>query len=389
MSILERTTHERNEFERLAPYAVKSAQTRGREAPETPDRLRTEFQRDRDRILHCAAFRKLEYKTQVYVTHEGDYFRTRLTHTLEAAQIARTLARGLSLNPDLTEAIALAHDLGHTPFGHIGETVLATLLKDHGGFEHNAQSLRVVEVLEDRFQDRPGLNLTWEVREGIAHHSSATHLPEVSRFVGVNPPSLEAQIVDLADEIAYINHDLDDALNMGLLRVEQLRELPWLWTIWERALASRPGSEATHAKFRLLGALMDLLVNDLLDFTDHRLGELGTDSPEAVRACGERLAGFSPIVGEQKAALRKFLFIHVYRHPTTMRMQGKAARFLESLFRLYQREPELLPEALQAKVARWGLERVITDYLSGMTDRHCLEDYIAHFEPTVIGFTAK
>ena len=383
MSIIQRTTHEEHEFQWLAPCASKSARTRGREAPEHLDPLRTEFQRDRDRILHSAAFRKLEYKTQVYVTHEGDYFRTRLTHTLEAAQIARTLARGLNLNPDLTEAIALAHDLGHTPFGHIGETVLNELLKECGGFEHNAQSLRVVEVLEDRFQDRPGLNLTWEVREGIAHHSSATHLPEVRRFVSANPPSLEAQIVDLADEIAYVHHDIDDAVNMGLLQFEQLRELPWLYEMWERERERRPASDAAHLKFRLLGALMDLLVHDLLEFTSAQLEKHGIDSPEAVRAHGTRLAGFSPLVEEQKAALRKFLFVHVYRHPTTMRMQGKAARFLEALYKLYQKEPELLPLTLQARVEPWGLERVIADHLSGMTDRHCLEEYMAHFEPTV------
>ena len=383
MGIIEGSTTQEREFEQLAPYAAKSARTRGREVSERPDHLRTEFQRDRDRILHSAAFRKLEYKTQVYVTHEGDFFRTRLTHTLEVDQIARTLARSLGLNPDLTEAIALAHDLGHTPFGHTGETVLNELLKAEGGFEHNAQSLRVVEVLEDRFQDRPGLNLTWEVREGIAHHSSAVSRPEVSRYHNGEAPSLEAQIVDLADEIAYNHHDLDDALGMGLIQIDQLRAVPWVYALWVEQLRRLPDADATHIKYRMLGALIDDLVHDVLETTSGEIERLGIDSPQAAKAARRRLATFSPALQQRQNELREFLKNEVYRHPLTLGMQAKAARFLESLFELYRKCPELLPRPCQAKIAPWGLTRVLTDYLSGMTDRSCLDDYLNHFEPTL------
>jgi dGTPase len=381
MSYLLRTTLEDQEDQRLAPYAQRSRNSRGREVSERLDRLRTEFQRDRDRILHCSAFRKLEYKTQVYVTHEGDYFRTRLTHTLEVAQIARTVARSLALNQDLVEAIALAHDLGHTPFGHIGETVLDELLAAEGGFEHNAQSLRVVELLEDRFVDRPGLNLTWEVRAGIAQHSHATDRPEVSRYLRGQLPSLEAQVVDVADEIAYNHHDLDDALAMGLLQVEQFDAMPWLAALWQRAEAG--GGQRDHIKFRALGAMMDHLVHNLLEHTSHELMRRHIDSPEAAITASTWAVGFSPEVKHEQTALRDFLMSHVYRHPITLRMQSKAARFLKSLFQLYREEPELLPLPLQQRAEQWGLPRVITDYLSGMTDRHCLEEYLAHFEPTL------
>ncbi|MCL5270117.1 MAG: deoxyguanosinetriphosphate triphosphohydrolase [bacterium] len=384
MTLTTRETLEADEFRTLAPYAARSAETRGRDAPERPDDLRTEFQRDRDRILHCAAFRKLEYKTQVYVTHEGDYFRTRLTHTLEVAQIARTLARNLGLNADLTEAIALAHDLGHTPFGHTGEAVLRELMAGDGGFEHNAQSLRVVEVLEERFHDRPGLNLTWEVREGIACPSTAYDHPEVSRFHINGQPSLEAQVVDLADEIAYNHHDLDDALSMDLLVPAQLREVPWVWEIWRAELAKLPEAVAPeHIKFRFLGALMDIMVHEALRFTAAEIERQEIDSPAAVQALGRPLAGFGPEMTERHAALRRFLMAQVYRHPSTLRMQSKAARFFRSLFNLYLERPELLPRPLQARAEKWGLKRVLVDYLSGMTDRHCLEEYKANFEPSL------
>jgi dGTPase len=388
MSVVDRNAYEAIEDRILAPYATRSAQSRGREVAEQPDRLRTEFQRDRDRILHCAAFRKLEYKTQVYVTHEGDYFRTRLTHTLEAAQIARTLARSLGLNPDLTEAVALAHDLGHTPFGHTGEAVLRELLKADGGFEHNAQSLRVVEVLEERFHDRPGLNLTWEVREGIAHHSTAYDKPEVNRYMqDGRQPSLEAQLVDLADEIAYNHHDLDDALQMGLLTPEQLDEIGWLGELWREARASLPDKTSIEqVKNRFLGRLLDRTVNDLLDATGRALEAAGVDSPEAARARGGRLVGFSASMGPRHAALREFLQRRVYNHPATLRMQTKAARFLTRLFQLYLEKPELLPLKHQQRIPSCGLKRVLTDYLSGMTDRYCVEEYILNFEPTLRSF---
>ncbi len=363
----------------LAPWAERSAASRGREAPERPARLRTEFQRDRDRILHCAAFRKLEYKTQVYVTHEGDFFRTRLTHTLEVAQIARTIGRALGLNNDLVEAIALAHDLGHTPFGHTGEAVLDELLAD--GFEHNAQSLRVVEVLEERFHDRPGLNLSWEVREGIAHHSKACS-PAVRRYFNGGQPSLEAQVVDLADEIAYNHHDLDDALGMGLLTAELLGELDWLAAIWHEERERLPaGSTFSHVRNRFLGALMDRMVDDAVGEIARAIEEQAIDSPVAVRAAGGRLVRFSPPMDACQRQLRDFLMARVYRHPTTLRMQHKAAGFFRRLFELYRGHPELLPLVFQGRLERDGLERVLTDFLSGMTDRACLQQYRELFEP--------
>jgi len=383
--ILTREDIERLEYETLAPYGTKSAQTRGREAPEQLDRLRSEFQRDRDRVIHCAAFRKLEYKTQVYVTHEGDYFRTRLTHTIEVAQIARTLALRLGLNTDLTEAIALAHDLGHTPFGHTGEQVLRELLAEDGGFEHNAQSLRVVELLEERFHDRPGLNLTWEVRAGIAHHATAYDSPTLGRYDDGLRPALESQIADLADEIAYNHHDIDDALGMELLDVEQLEEVPWVWEIWSAVREESAGRDIApkFIKFKALGRLMDRMVNDVLDWTGDRLDRFGIGSPQAAREYEEKIASFSPPMHEGQSLLRQFLAKNVYQHPTTLRMQVKAARFFRRLFLMYEKRPELLPRKYQDRIARHGLKRVLTDYMSGMTDRFCLEDYMNHFEPTL------
>ena len=376
---IDRRQLEEREDAQLAPWAARSSRTRGRTVPERPDPLRTEYQRDRDRILHCAAFRRLEYKTQVFVTHEGDLFRTRLTHTLEAAQIARTLARSLGLNGDLTEAIALAHDLGHTPFGHIGERVLAELLAEEGGFEHNAQSLRVVELLEERFHDRPGLNLTWEVRAGIARHSRSPH-PDVRRYFEPGTmPSLEAQAVDLADEIAYNHHDLDDAMSMGLLGVEMLAEVDWLAEAWERARLPE-GSDPRHLKNRWLGALIDMMVHDALETTAAAIEREGIDSTEEAAGLTKVMVGFSPAMRERQDALRGFLARHVYRHPRTLQMQNKAARFFRRLYELYMTEPELLPLALQARLAEWGVRRVLADHLSGLTDRQCMEEYRSHFE---------
>lgn len=375
---------EAREDSALAPYAQRSRATAGREAPEAPDLLRTEYQRDRDRILHCTAFRRLEYKTQVYVTHEGDFFRTRLTHTLEVAQIATTLARGLGLNPELTEAIALAHDLGHTPFGHTGEAVLNELLGDDEGFEHNAQSLRLVELLEERYHDRPGLNLTWEVRAGIAAHSRATQRPEVARYNDAPQALLEAQLVDLADEIAYNHHDIDDAVGMGLLTLEDLREVTWLWDLWQAEWTKFPDDLAPeHRKGRALAALMDGMVFDVLQHVAGELARHGIDSPQAVRRHPTRLISFSPAMAPGQQELRAFLRQRVYRHPLTLRMQTKAGEFFRKLFIWFYEHPELLPLALQPRIEQWGLKRVLVDYLSSMTDRHCLETYVAHFEPTL------
>jgi dGTPase len=366
----------------LAPYAMRSERTRGRAHPIAPDRFRTEFQRDRDRIIHCAAFRKLEYKTQVYVIHEGDYYRTRLTHTLEVAQIGRTLARALGLNPDLTEAIALSHDLGHTPFGHSGEAALAKLLP--GGFEHNRQSLRVVEVLEERHHEHPGLNLTWEVREGIAKHATQYDSPDGAGFDPESPPTLEAQICDLADEIAYNHHDIDDAMKMGLIEEDQLRSVEWVWAIWSEQRKRMPeGVRAKFVKFRAIGGMMDATIGDAIESTQRAIASRGIDSPEAVRKAGGRLADFSPAMKERLAELRAFLLENVYLHPHVARMQSKAEGFVRRLFEWYRSNPKLLPIKYHARIERDGAERAIADYISGMTDSFCMAEYRRAFEPSV------
>jgi dGTPase len=381
--MLRRTDLERLEFETLASYAVKSAQTRGRDYPIEPDEFRTEFQRDRDRIIHSTAFRKLEYKTQVYMVHYGDYFRTRLTHTMEVAQIARTLARNLRLNPDLTEAIALAHDLGHTPFGHSGEIALKRLLKDQGGFEHNEQGLRVVEYLEERYPDVPGLNLTWEVREGIIKHDTEYDSPSVpERFRPEWAPTLESQVCDVADEIAYNNHDIDDALKMGLISIKDLREVEWVWEIFESARKDLPEDiPEKFIKYRAIGTLIDMQVADTLRTTEENLRKYNIVSVEDVRKCQHRIVTMSDDMLARNRLLKNFLMRRVYRHPYVVRMATKAERFIERMFRLYVETPEQLPLKYQARIERDGLIRVVVDYLSGMTDRYLLDEYIKAFEP--------
>ena len=380
--MLTKSEQERLEEQILAPYAMKSRQTRGRDYPIVPDAIRTDFQRDRDRIIHSAAFRKLEYKTQVHFIEEGDYYRTRLTHTLEVAQIGRSLARNLRLNVDLAEAIALAHDLGHTPFGHSGETALRRLMKDHGGFEHNAQGLRVVEKLERRHPEFPGFNLTWEVREGILKHTTSYDQPTPDRFDPDLSPTLEAQAVEVADEIAFNSHDIDDALAMGLIEEGDLREVGWLWEIWEKASSACPEARGSdHVKYRSLGQMIELQMLDALEATEANVRRLNIRSVEDVRACRQRIVAFSPHVAANNTVLRDFLIRCVYGHPRVVRMVTKAEGFIERLFDLYCRVPSQLPLDCQAWLETEGLERVIADYISGMTDRFLLEDYIRAFEP--------
>jgi dGTPase len=382
--MLTRPDLEKLEYETLAPYAMKSAETRGRDYPLQPDEFRTEFQRDRDRIIHSTAFRKLEYKTQVYMVHYGDYFRTRLTHTMEVAQIARTLARNLRLNADLTEAIALAHDLGHTPFGHSGEIALKRLLKDEGGFEHNEQGLRVVEYLEERYPCVPGLNLTWEVREGIIKHDTEYDSPNVpQRFKPEWSPTLEAQICDVADEIAYNNHDIDDALKMQLISLRDLREVDWVWEIFEQAREEiKEDVPEKFIKYRAIGTLIDMQVADALRTTEENLRRFNIRSLDDVRNCRQKIVTMSDEMLKKNRVLKDFLMRRVYRHPYVVRMATKAERFIEKMFLLYKETPEQLPLKYQARIERDGLIRVIVDYLSGMTDRYLLEEYIKAFEPT-------
>lgn len=383
--MLKRADLERLEESSLAPYAMLSSRTQGRDYPIEPDDFRTEFQRDRDRIIHSAAFRKLEYKTQVYMVHYGDYFRTRLTHTIEVAQIARTLARNLRLNCDLTEAIALAHDLGHTPFGHSGEAALKVLLKNDGGFEHNEQGLRVVEYLEERYPDIPGLNLTYEVREGIIKHDTEYDSPNIEpRFHPEQAPLLESQVCDLADEIAYNNHDIDDALKMGLIEENDLREVDWVWEVYRQARESvAPGTPDKFIKYRMIGTLIDMLVSDVLETTEKNLAAAGIQSVDDVRrATSSRLVAMSPDMNAKMRVLKDFLMRRVYRHPRVVRTNHKAEMFVTRMFNLYVEMPEQLPLKYQSRIGRDGLKRVVTDYLSGMTDRYLLDDYVRAFEPT-------
>ena len=379
-----REAYEKFEDENLAPYACRTIHSQGREYDIKPCHIRTDFQRDRDRVIHSGAFRRLEYKTQVYVIHEGDYYRTRLTHTLEVAQIARTLSRALGLNVDLTEAVALAHDLGHTPFGHAGEAALDRMMKDTGGFEHNRQGIRIVEKLENRYADIPGLNLTYEVREGIAKHQTSYDEPQTARFDPRLAPTLEAQLVDLADELAYNHHDLDDAMKMGLVEPGMLAEVPWVEELQRKAEAATPRTSSAHdtwSRNRLIGWMIDLAVADVLDTTEANIREAGVESLDEVRACGRRLASFSNEARERNSRLRVFLMEHVYRHPHVVRMTRKGERFLESLFHLYHENPRMLPKHYQERIEPDGLVQVIGDYLSGMTDRFCLEEYARSFLP--------
>ena len=368
------------EARELAPYAVRAAESRGRRHAEAEHPLRSPFERDRDRIIHSSAFRRLEYKTQVFVNHEGDYYRTRLTHTLEVAQITRTLARFLELNEDLAEAIALVHDVGHPPFGHAGEHALQEAMREHGGFEHNLQGLRVVEKLESRYPRFPGLNLTWEVREGIAKHSkrfdTASPLPELAEFAESPFPSLEAQLADAADQIAYNAHDVDDGVTAGLVRLEQLQAVP----LWRRVTADQDLGALTPEQAKYLGvrALINAQVIDLAATVERRISEWRLDSPDAVRSAPDCAATLSAEMRELNQELREFLRQNVYRNYRVSRMSIKARRLLTALFESYLEYPEQLPpEARRSD----DLRRDICDYLAGLTDREAMNEYRRLFDP--------
>jgi dGTPase len=371
---------EENEFHLLAPYAMKSRQSRGRQHPEAEHDYRTAFQRDRDRIVHTTAFRRLEYKTQVFVNYEGDHYRTRLTHTIETSQIARTIARALRLNEDLTEAIALAHDLGHTPFGHAGEAALHDIMREHGGFNHNTQSLRQVEALEDRYPGFRGLNLTWEVREGIVKHTTEYDASDARDYEPDLRATLEAQIVNAADEIAYNAHDLDDGLRAGLIQPQELVDI----RVWAEACA-RVGihpARLTEMDRRVVGReLINAEVTDVLETTSRALATHGIASPEQVRHHPTNLLAFSPEMSERNRELRHFLQQRLYRHYRVMRMAVKAQRLIRELFDAYLREPCVLPENVRARMEHRDPRRVICDYIAGMTDRYALEEHRKLFDP--------
>jgi dGTPase len=361
----------------LAAYAAHADRSRGRIHREADPVSRTHFQRDRDRIIHSAAFRRLEYKTQVFVNHEGDLFRTRLTHSLEVAQIGRAVACNLRLNEDLVEAIALAHDLGHTPFGHAGQDALHECMKPHGGFEHNLQSLRVVDVIEERYAAFDGLNLTFETREGILKHCSpknARELGEVGkRFLTKQQPSLEAQIANLADEIAYSNHDIDDGLRSGLLQLSQLEEVPLFARHARSVRAEYPALVERRMIHETVRRMINTLVVDLTEESRRRIASVAPDDIDAVRAA-PTLAAFSAATRAEADELKSFLHDHLYRHYRVMRMSTKARRIVTDLFNAFAGEPRLLPTDHRKRAER-DAQRAIADYVAGMTDRYAIKEH--------------
>ena len=378
-----RTREELEELEKttLSTYAQFSNFSKGRNFPESEHPYRTAFQRDRDRVIHSSAFRRLQYKTQVFVNHEGDYYRTRITHTLEVAQIARSVARSLGLNQDLTEAVALAHDLGHTPFGHSGEKVLNEIMNKDGGFEHNAQSYRIVTYLEDKYPDFKGLNLSYEVLEGVDKHRTRYDRPggDGEQY------TLEAQIVDLSDEIAYTSHDIDDGLTSGLLDFEGLSEVP----LWEKTIkkvkTNFPNLNREKIKFQVVRQLIDNQVTDLLDETTKRIQKFNIMTVKDVRHCPEELASFSPDFRHQFLEMKQYLFQHMYRHHRVTRMEAKSTKVIQELFKLYENNPDILPNTTREKIKNQlePVKRIICDYIAGMTDRFAIEEYEKLTEPSV------
>ncbi len=380
--MFDRKEFERKETEALAPYAVKSGESRGRRFTEPEDPFRSVFQRDRDRVIHSAAFRRLEYKTQVFVNHEGDHYRTRLTHTIEVSQIARSISRALRLNEDLTEAIVLAHDLGHTPFGHAGERMMAQLMEGEGGFEHNLQSLRVVDVLEKRYPAFGGLNLSFEVREGICKHSSQYDKPPpVPEFQLPGYPTLEAQVADIADEIAYSSHDVDDGIRSGMLSVTGLEDVG----LWKEAVSTV--KKEYHAidedilKSRSISFMISSLTRNLIRSSDALLKKHGVGTPDEGRSTRVKCIAFDLEMREKNKELKAYLLKEMYGHYRVVRMEQKARRVIGDLFHSYCDRPEQLPPHIFARLQNDGTKRVVCDYIAGMTDRYAMEEFQKLFDP--------
>jgi len=373
-----RTRQELEQLERLnlAPYAQFSADTRGRKYPEPPPEWRTEYQRDRDRVIHSRAFRRLEYKTQVFLNGTGDHLRTRLTHTMEVAGISRNIARALRLNEDLTETIALAHDLGHSPFGHKGETVLNRLMQGHGGFEHNRQSLRIVEELEQKYPNFTGLNLTWEVREGLAKHYTAYDHPSRRKGFPAKSSSLEAQIANLADEIAYYSHDLDDGLEAGLLLEKNLERDVCLWAQASRAVRKQIGRLPDECRrYFVIRTLIDLQVKDVVETTEELLGNAGVSSADEVRLWPKPLVQHSPRRRELNLELRRYLYKNLYYNPVVNQPHLRARRAVKNLFNYFLKHPDEMGEQARKRIRTDGRHRAVCDYLAGMTDRYAMLEY--------------
>jgi dGTPase len=368
----------------LATYAVHEGSSRGRRHPERRPQSRSEFARDRDRVIHSTAFRRLEYKTQVFVNHEGDLFRTRLTHSIEVAQVARSIARALQLNDDLVEAISLAHDLGHTPFGHAGQEALDDCMREHGGFEHNLQSLRIVDRLEERYGAFDGLNLMFETREGILKHPPKGLVPEIedlaARFSKGHRPTLEAQICNLADEIAYNNHDIDDGLRSGLLTLDELMAIDLFARHIAEVRGEYPGLGERRVIHETIRRMIGALVGDLLAESAHRLRVSGVATLDDVRQA-PTLIGFTPAMKAENANLKRFLLQNLYRHPRVVAMTDRAGRIVHDLFAGFMTEPGRLPAQYQ-KPAEADHARTIADYIAGMTDRYAIREHSRLFGPT-------
>jgi len=370
----------------LAPYACRSEISRGRRYAEDNSPTRNMFQRDRDRIIHSTAFRRLEYKTQVFVNHEGDHYRTRLTHSIEVAQIARSICRTMRLHEDLAEGVALAHDLGHTPFGHSGQDALNTAMKSYGGFEHNRQSLRVIDKLEHRYAKFPGLNLSFETREGIVKHTSPHDLPkntDLAEYRLHEQATIEAQIGNLADEIAYNNHDVDDGFRAGILDVEGLCSVPLFCMHYEKVMHDYPAITEHHATHETIRRMINFLIMDVIDETTHRIEEANICSLDDVRSADIPLVGFSRKVRHMNAEMKRYLFKHMYHHYRVVRMAAKATRIIRQLFSAYMENPAMLPPGVVVKLHGQDEERrarTIADYIAGMTDRYALDEYSRLFD---------
>lgn len=381
--MLNREAYEEREKELLVPYAQLSSKSLGRQYKESECVFRSAFQRDLDRIVHSTAFRRLEYKTQVFINHEGDYYRTRLTHSLEVSQISRGIARMLRLNEDLAQTIALAHDLGHTPFGHAGEAAMNSLMESDGGFEHNFQSYRVVTKLEERYPDFLGLNLSYEVLEGILKHSTEyDHPKNLEGFQKSGYPTLEAQIVNYADEIAYMNHDLDDGLQYGMLTFKSLEAV----SLWDETFLEiekrHPTAPEKVKRFRTISRLIHKLIDNLQTETRKNIEEKKVKSLEDVRQKGKQLVSLSPEMKKKTAELKKFLFNNMYCHWRVVRMAEKAKRTIKDLFEAYLSNPKILPEEFYDRIEKEGsTKRHIADYIAGMTDRFALQEHKKLFDP--------
>lgn len=380
--LITRAIREQFEAEHLAPYALKSAESQGRAYPDPEDDYRTAFQRDRDRILHTTAFRRLEYKTQVFVNYEGDYYRTRLTHTLEVAQIGRSFAWALGANEDLVEAICLVHDIGHSPFGHSGEAILNTLMADHGGFDHNKQALRIVTKLERRYPDWPGLNLTHELREGIVKHESEYDLSDVSAE-GFNTElraSIEAQIANVADELAYNAHDLDDGLRSGLIAPHELDALE-IWQMLRDSIGWHDETFTEQIRHRMIRRMLGIEINDVIAATGALLARFELPSSDELQRLPHNVVQHSEAMQRRNRELKDFLFNRMYRHHRVVRMAKKAERIITQIFETYINEPGQLPPTVQQASEQRGLHRAVTDYIAGMTDRYAMKEWQRLFDP--------